>query len=391
MSNVIFIEGFEALTPSSQLTPHNLRHYMQALEPPVTDNWFADSGTATISNTKSRLVGGQSAHFYRAAGAAGQWDHRYGADMGFGFTNKQRMVVGFAVYYDTQPINAIPVVKFSNDVGAGEEEQLGLWVSPSGKLFFSSVDYATDQSSQTLPVMIPEGATPPQVFRFGKWQYIEIFVDYTQDTPTISVQVNGNPVIEQAEAAAFAKLNSKYVSSVWFINPPNVYWNNAAVNHYFDDIYMKAGASGFLGPQEIVFLGPGALVQNQWAGGGSINLGKISPGSLGTGVKPTALGQVNLYELSDLPADIAQLNGLSVFCVGSAGYDGTDELIDRVEFGVRKSAADTAKATKVSAFEGPVFGFRHTIDTNSMPGSGTPMDQANVNSLVLYLKERGFI
>lgn len=389
--SIVLVEGFEAFVNETPYSLDLMERFMQNL-PVKVPGWFSDAGFAKITSAETRIEGGQSLHFSRSATAVGAWDNAVSARIGWGFTNKQRMTVGFGLKIDNRPDSSFPILQLCNDVGLGEEEQVSVWLSPEGKLFCSSTDAQELVINQLPPAIIPEAASPAGLFRYGRWNYVEVFVDYTGAVPKVSFQMNGTLVLDAAEAAALEKLGSNQLSSVFFINPPNTYWSNTAFNQFIDDVYIAGNENGFRHPQQIILMGTGNMVQNQWGGGGALATGRFDPVGYtpGGGVKPSANNQVNLYEMGDLPASIAQLNALSVTCTGTAGSIGNVELTDRVEFGFQRSSGNTSRNGKIVMYEGTLFTFRHII--TNVPGSvPNELTKANVDPLLLYVRELGFL
>lgn len=392
--SIIFFDGFEAYKDGMDVTPDILTTYMQALHPDEVTDWFTDTGTAVITSLESRITGGQSLQFTRASSTTGTWSDQKMATIGFGFTNKIKMTVGFGLKYDKRPPQkAIPILVFRNDDGSGSKEQLGVWLSPEGRLFCSSTDVVAWAPSAPPPNMIPPAATPPGVFRFGVWNYLEVFVDYGDPLlPKVTIQVNGIVVLDAIEDVALKKLPSDHLSSVWFVNPNSLYFEGEGFVQWLDDIYITGNQDGFLGPQQVLFLDTGALLQSQWGGGGAVTTGEFDPGTTAPGITPDNVSDTNIYAMADLPAGVAQVNGLSLLMVGLAGVVGGVELSDRVEFGFMKSASyPSRKSGKTVMLEGTSRGFRHITEyVPELTGGNAALNKAAVDDMVIYITERGF-
>lgn len=387
--STLLAEGFEAYVDEMAVSAANFQNYMQGLAPDATTDWYADAGYAKVDNADSRITGYQSLHFYRSNASGGIWDDEYAGTFGFGFTNKNRMTVGFGLKFDIMPTKSIPILAFRNDASSGYEEQASVWLTPQGRLFCSSADFQVWVDNQIDPVQIAASATPPGGFRFGEWNYVEVFLDYSDATaPKVSFAVNGTTVLDAAEDTGLKKLDSDYLSAVYFINPNNPYFGGAAFHQYLDDVYITGNQDGFLGPQKAVSLDAGSLLQNEWSGGGALLTGKFDPALIASGVKAGNIGEVNIYAMDDLPVDIAQLNALSVMAVGFAGYSGGVELSDKISFGVHKSSGDTTASGKTVMLRGDAYAHRHIVE--DIPG-GSGLLQADVNALVLYIDEEGFV
>jgi hypothetical protein len=323
--SIILIEGFEQFNSSFDFSWSALSEHLLALNPDINaaslGDWFADTAPEPFCDTAQQRIAGKSLKFTRSAmnvaDDSSLWDAVYGANLGFGFKNRKDICVGFGLLYDKQPDSSIPIVQFRWDAGEGEQEQMSLWLSPSGKLFCSAVDYQHQISSQAIPVVIAELATAAGAYRFGVWNYIECYLVYSEgNAPTLTLSVNGTIVLEAQTSLGLVKQSQQFISSVHIINPPNTYFTGG-YEQWIDDLYITDRGTGILGPQQVSQLTLGALVTNEWP------TGNVSSGNYvddTTFAQSETLGQENVYLLNGVPTGVDNITAiaLTVLAAGSA-------------------------------------------------------------------------
>lgn len=369
--SVFFIEGFDGHDPAAAYASENEAHRtLLCLENPDNSGWFSGTGDkAGISSVETRIAGGNSLEFTRGADLGG-WTEDNNAIIGWGFVPKQEAVFGFAVKYSDQPDKAIPIAMFKGSTATGEQEQASLWASPDGKLFFAENSYNSVYSDGDPVNYIGPATSPAGIFRFGAWQYIEMGIDYTGATPTVTVHINGVPILENIGDGLLKQIAGfNYVSSAHVISPCTGMFGKP-YGVFFDDMYMRSG-SAFLGPQHVSKLNLGAATQNDWSGGGVI----------GSSIQPTPLGGViagnynerNEYALNDVDPGAGTINAIGVSIYGSSSAD-----YNIVEFGI---VGETGKKCNL-------------VDTAELfrdATSSIPLSHTDVNGYEVYIHTRSFV
>ena len=369
---MFMIEGFEQIDPTVVLTSEQLQYLLVGVQPDVVSGWFGATDDEVAHNTDGR-IDGNCIRFTRGANAGVTWSARYAANMGFSFVPRQKLVVGFAVKYSVTPSLPIPLVVFRYDPGSGEEEQLGIWVTPNGNIFACETDFVADYTLMDTPTANPFAISPASAFRFTQWTYFEVSVNYEGATPVMSLLVNGEVILDGITSGSLQKQTGQpYISSVHFINPTNSHFANATFWQQFDDVYMDD--EDIKGPQWIVGLENGAVVSNTgWSG---VPADTYTNG--GGFVDSSAFNNTVIFALSDIPTNVGTINAIGVNVIASQAA-----LVDGIAFGVNGggSANRDRRATFSENF--PPKCARFVTETPPLPLTMTP---ASLNSLNGYLR-----
>lgn len=387
--STILLEGFEQFNPSFNFSWVDLSEKLLALDPDETGIdqtaglWFADGGTVNCVADEAR-ISGKSLRFVRTgddvATDGSVWDAVYGTNLGFGFKPRSDAAIGVGLKYSAKPLSAIPAIQFRYDAGEGEQEQVSIWISPSGKLFCSSVDYQTAISDQDPPVVIPELATVAGAFRFGVWNYVEANVVYPDGgTPVLTLAVNGTIVLDAEPSAALLKQTTGQTSSVHVINPPNTYFIDG-YTQWVDDLYITERGTGILGPQQVYAIRVNALVNDEW-GTGTLTSGDYAGDT--NFVISTTFGEANEYTLEDLPVGVDSVTAASITLIATGNQAS-------LSFGfIHPTTRETLKTRQGLDGVGVSEMLRFTSDT-TLPGA-LDMDVAGVNGVQLFFQNLPFI
>lgn len=362
---IVMIEGFEHIDPSAQLTAEQIEYLFLGRTPDITDDWFAEGSVEHISG--GGRIANNCLRFIRPSGT-GTWKDKFGANIAFSFTPKQRVILGFAVKYSVVPTVSIPIVRFSYDNGSDEDEQLSLWASPTGALYLSATAYNAEYALQGAPATIPAGTTAASTMRFTNWTYLELVADYSGDTPTVSIFVNGSLVLDAAESVLFRKMDEDYISSISIINPTNAQFGGAAFNQDIDDLYVSDNA--ILGPQQIIPMFSDTMVAST---GWTVNPPDQYQDGDAVAESPGVTGQERVFELTDVPAGIGTPNAVGVHVIVSV-----DVGLDGIQFGFESSTGTEVKKHGTTSEDAPDRCLRFVRE--SMP-NGSALTEAGVNSL----------
>jgi len=269
----LLFEGFELhLNTLTMNTFSALRTYMGTS---VTDGEDADSvvlgsGTVTIDTTDQRITPGRSLLFTRPNDTGASLTNI--PKMSFDFAVREKVAFGFGVKYEFQATDPIPLMSFNYDTAFGLEEQMSLWVSPNGQLFFATVDVATSTASQETLAAIPTMQSSTKAFVFGAWNYVEVQADYLAPIPTVTVRINGITVMDALNSLALVKVTGyAYVSNAAIYVPPmNWFSDQTSLEMHVDDIYLvwsdDVDDSALIGPQQILpLLRNAQQVGSSWA------------------------------------------------------------------------------------------------------------------------------
>lgn len=297
----ILLEGFDGYNTGS-VSAAEVVSLLAGVTPDITADWFTESGASlSIVNDDSRKAGGQSLRFIRAAGTDGSFCRDDNVNIGWAFTSKTRLTCGAGFKWSTVPASAIPIMQLRYDGADGDEEQISIWLTPTGRVFASTEDITPRASDQVTPGIIDDTDTPSGTVRLTAWNHIEFLVDYVADVPFVSIAVNGEIIIDEVANALLSKASASQISSVHFINAATSFFGNVGYTMWLDDIFVATGSSTtnqIHGPQNIVWLELGGLVS--------------SSGWTDLGTPPTDPNAFRLYALNDLPAGIDNVTAYSV-------------------------------------------------------------------------------
>lgn len=335
---MLMIEGFEQISTSIDMTAEQVQYLFLAVYPDEDSGWFGASGDSVMHNTNGR-VEGNCLRFTRGANASPSWSADTAANLGFSFRPKQKATLGWAAQYSQAPSEPIPLAGFRYDNGSGDQEQISLWATPDGKLYVSTTPYVADYASLAIGIN-PMAVTAAGAFRFTQWTYFEFVVDYSGETPSISVLVNGEIVLDGIESETFIQLvDDPYLSSAHIFNPTNSHFDNESFWQSVDDIYIDDANTH--GPQWVVGLENGAVTTNTgWDGVPS----DVYPGSA---VQGDDWNDSVTWELSDFPAGVGTITAIGVNLIASQAA-----TIDAVTFGVANASSGGQRTKRGSISAG---------------------------------------
>lgn len=335
---MLMIEGFEQISTSIDMSAEQVQYLLLAVYPDEDSGWFGAAGDSVRHNTNGR-VEGNCLRFTRGANVSPSWSADTAANLGFSFRPKQKATLGWAVRYSMAPSEPIPLAGFRYDNGSGDQEQISLWATPTGKLYVSTTPYAADYDSLTIGIN-PMAVTAAGAFRFTQWTYFEFVVNYSGETPSISVLVNGEIVLDGIESETFIQLaDDPYLSSAHIFNPTNSHFNNESFWQSVDDIYIDDANTH--GPQWVVGLENGAVTTNTgWDGVPS----DVYPG---VSVQGDDWGDSVTWELSNFPAGVGTITAIGVNLIASQAA-----TIDAVTFGVANASSGGQRTKRGSISAG---------------------------------------
>lgn len=372
--SLIMIEGFEQIAGTEVFDADKLEYLFLALRPDYIGGWLTDDAGCSINCAAGGRVANNCLQFTRSAGA-GTFKSVYGVNLGFGFSGKNKVTVGFAVKFDTVPTESIPLLVMRYDNGAAEEEQVSLWATPTGRLYFSQTEYAAAYASMLSPVSLSGGMSVATALRYTVWNYIEVTVDYSAATPVGHVSLNGLPVIENYATGLLKKMTDSFISSVHFINPTNQHFADGAFVQSLDDIYISDG--NMIGPQQVVPLDNETNIQlGTWSGvppDGGYEDGDLGVSTSDSGTTPA------LWNLSNV-SGIGTVNGVSVNVIMqvTSGIAG-------INFGVQSNTGTSLFKGVTATADDPPRCFRFVSDLLPSPLANS---EAGVNALRGYLARR---
>lgn len=370
----IMIEGFEQIDPGYELTAELMKLLLQGMEPDYDTDWFQGSGDSVAHVSGAGRISGNCLRFTRGAQASPSWSADYLANLGFAFIPKQKMTLGFGLRYSAAPTTPIPICGFRYDKGDGDQEQISLWATPDAKLYISTVPY-THVGANIVVGLNPISVTPAGAFRFTVWTYLELVVDYSGEIPTVSVRVNGEPVLENLIDMSLLQLqDDPYVSSGHIFNPTNEQFGGIGFYQDIDDLYMDDASTR--GPQWIIPLSTDGVAVTSGAGSWT-GIPDESYPSLGS-VYATDWDTTIKWPLSNLPADVGTVMAIGVNMIAQQPGQ-----IDAVTFGVSGPSDFQVRGKRitVSAGGGPRC-FRFC--TNSPP-LGVTMTRAGISAMRGYI------
>lgn len=327
------IEGFEHIVATpDDITYNEFSRFFAFEAPGIEVDWFVDS-SAGVSDECGPMVissdyriNGQCLRVRRSFHNSGaNFNGQNDLDLRTGFSsNPDLACVGFAFKFDEIPAQAIPLVAFSYDDGATDEEQCSIWLSPSGILFASGTDYnRTTTAAQTATVLSAGSettATPYGTVNLLKWQYVEVQLDLSGATPELRVDLNGTNVLLITEAAV-QKDAADIVNAVRIVNPKAAYWAEGAYSMFIDDVYTLDNSGtehlSILGPQHIELVAPTSNSQAEWAvTAAASNWAAVAPrfdiDDLSEYITNDNAGDEDLYNMADLADVYAAINAVAV-------------------------------------------------------------------------------
>lgn len=362
-----YIQGFDFYETTSDpavpyLTADNVEKLLGFRAPANSSSWFIDSsGSETgpeISTTEVRINGRSLKLDRQDQGSTynPQWNGAKHLDFTRTFSQTQKACVGFATYIDTAPTTPIPIVQVLYDNGTSEAEQASLWLGPTGVLYLSSDNLNLSDDTAQSSTIITGASSGTGAFRFGRFVYVEMWVDYTVSIPTIVVHVNGTEVINKASSAC-QKVAGGYITGLSIINPHNQYWSGDAFTQYLDDIYYSTD-NAILGPQHIVALEPTADSTKEWtASVGSDNYqilnDEIDPSALSNYVSNTGTDQ-DIYDLQNPAVDVVAISAVAV--TGLASIDtGTGNVRFTIHEGATEEFVSVTVDSSLPEFKQAIF------------------------------------
>lgn len=369
---ITLVQGFEQVLPTTvaqaQVLPAELRDFFGFQLPVNTTDWFLD-GTGAASDDAGPMIidsdhriDGQSLRLRRPDSGATynpQFNGAYAVDLTKTLSDVNRVSMGFAVKYSKIPEVPIPLVQFRYDDGTSEGEKTSLWVSSSGKLMMSSVDFDLATTSIITPSAVAGASSAPGVINFGEWVYVEIDYNVGTTTPEVTVWINGVEVLN-ATTQDILKDSVSLISAVSIINPQNIYFPDDAYDMYVDDIYVRTGDTA-LGPQHIVLLEPTSSVQEEFViTGGEANSylavdGLFDKSTLTDYITNDDNDDQEIFGMENTPISVKTVTAVAVgvFCNvddGSAIF--TLQTIEGADVnGKNKSVASTTPVFRQGIFE----------------------------------------
>ena len=234
----------------------------------LTD-WFEDA-SGGVSNASGPLIqsadvniDGQALIIKRPDAAPNNlnFNGKYSLDLGYNMgASRTKAFLGFAVKYSKAPDVPIPLVQFISSSVSAPEEQASLWLSRTGQLFFSSVDFDITSEAVITPAAITGLISGDQVFNFDTWNYIEVSYNTGTAPTTVTVTLNNVAILDGVALSTANKSTIANIGIVNIINPHNLYFSDDSYDMYLDDYYIGDGFNGSItditGPQHIILLEP---------------------------------------------------------------------------------------------------------------------------------------
>jgi hypothetical protein len=297
----ILLEGFDQYDTGS-ISAAEVVSILAGVTPDLVTDWFDESGASlAVVDDESRKPGGQSLEFVRVSGSPGSFCRDDNVNIGWAFTSKARLTCGAGFKWSTVPTEAVPIMQLRYDGANGDEEQISIWITPTGRVFASTEDITPRASDQITPGIITDTDTPSRTVRFTAWNYIEFLVDYVAGVPFVSIGINGETIVDEVANALLRKASAPLISSVHFINAATSFFGDDGYTMWLDDIFVSTGSSNtnqLRGPQNIVWLGLGGVISsNSWTS---------------IAANPTNPNAFLLYSLDDLPGGIENVTAYSV-------------------------------------------------------------------------------
>jgi hypothetical protein len=341
--STLFLEGFEHVAPTTpsigQVLPSEFETFFEIDVPAVTTDWFINSaGTQDDSSgpmvVNEGRVGGQSIRIQRPNASTNNAAYNGSVVLPFRKTisDKAEVIAGFGVKFSRLPYSeAVPLIRFGYDDGIDNNEQCCIWADRQGRLFMASEDLLYDDTVMTVTA-VADTQTATAKMNFNNWTYIEVKLDLSGTTPTLTIDCNGENVLFLENVSVQKHSTDDLINTVEFINVHNGYFNEEAFTQWLDDFYIFDGLgdanNDIAGPQYIIRVPVGDPFHAEWAAQGAGSTKEAVSGQYDkddlTAFALTSLNAMNNY-IAPGSADpsIGWINavGITVFVSVDAGSD----------------------------------------------------------------------
>lgn len=311
--------------------------------------WFINSAAAneglSIEASTVRIDGKslEIARTYEGATYNPQFQGSKHLDFTKTFTQSDRAVIGFALLIDKAPTSDIPLVQFLYD-NSGEGEQCSLWLTPTGRFYLGSTDFDITDDTVQANTAIGTAQSATGVFRFNKFVYLELDLNFNTTLPTFTLYVNGTSVLTLNSSAA-RKSSASSIDGVSIISPHNQYFGTSIdYTMYIDDIYITTDEAPY-GPQHIVCTYPNTTETDNWVATGAFNKHDIldnefNPASLGNYVYNDAATDKDVYGMDNIGFSVTTVTAVSPTIIASI-----DSGSDVLKLGIADEVSSTELTT----------------------------------------------
>lgn len=391
MPALLLLEGFELHDTYNFDTYYKMQSYMGCakVEDDTTTTLNGSTGDYVgADSAESRISGGRSWAIKRADTTGKNATHWVRTH--FDHAPRGRVCVGFGWKSSEVPAatdTAYPLFAFNYSTQFGNEEQLGIWVTPQGGIFCADENMTEDQTEQSGPTPIGVTVSSSKEIVHGQWNYMEVDLNLLTDTPQLHVKVNNRTVIDFVQSADLQKLATALITNFAFIAPPMNYFTGAtSLDFYFDDIYAQvtneADADMMLGPQQII-----GLLNGGGTGNGLLSSAppqRFSGPATGPTQDDFTKFNTQYFEVDDPDVTIPTISGVAATVIAypaSGLVDVTVGVADTVE---------EEQQTFTSAAGGSAGPVTARFTTNDPPGNLT-LDGAGLADVGVSLALQSFV